>query len=75
MTAHEAKGWINRHPEVIGPGAPKMRRAGVGLYLRPSTPQLRRLLHDRRVPREVRCHVYQWLRYRREESRRRRRAR
>lgn len=41
----------------------------VAMGFHPSTAELRRVLHDRRTPRGVKGHIYQWLNYRRERAR------
>ena len=66
MTGHEAMAWLRRQL----PG--QVKQVPMGVAFRPSTPSLRRVLGDRRTPRAVKGHVYQWLRYRRAASRRRR---
>lgn len=43
----------------------KVKRSTFGIFFRPSTAQLRRILRHPNVPRGVKGHVYEWLRYRR----------
>lgn len=64
MTRRHALQWIARHDRK----APTTK--GVVTRYRPTTGLMRRLLHERTTPREVRVYLYDWLLYRRHACRR-----
>lgn len=72
MTSFEASRWIRERPAFLQGTRPRLTQGPGGIFFRPTTAQLRRLLAHPSVPKGVKGHVYEWLRYRRAASRRRR---
>jgi hypothetical protein len=61
MENFQAVAWVRQHTTKI---TTMIRGESKIVAFRPSTAELRRLLHDPKTPRGVKGHLYVWLEYR-----------
>ena len=65
MTSSQASKWIRERPCFLKGSRSRIKQTSFGIFFRPTTAQLRRILHHPATPKGVRNQVYQWLLYRR----------